>query len=155
MPLNNNRDCRVCSVCMQDLNRAQAYLTPTPTTPSSIIRKDTSQRSNPKSVMFSDGIKPGGALTDLDSTPPPRPHARNSNGPRKLFGSKPGSSMRILPIGRYKSLMNENSFPPIVGLNLNEEEISRMFVERGDEGLQFLLNSNLVVQVDLVDRKTS
>ncbi|CAD5110939.1 DgyrCDS294 [Dimorphilus gyrociliatus] len=151
LPLNNNRDCRVCSVCMQDMNRAQAFLTPTPTTPNSIIRKDTSQRSNPKSVMFSDGIKPGGALTDLDATPPPRPHARSSNGPRKLFGSKSNSSMRIPPIGRCQSLIKENCLPPVVGVDLNEEEISRMYSEKGEEGLQFLLNSNLIVQVDLVD----
>lgn len=50
----------------------------------------------PKQVIFSDGIRPGGDLTELDVPSEPRLPLRRHNRVTKRVGTPPGSNIYVI-----------------------------------------------------------
>ena len=99
-------------------------------------------------VMFSDGIRPGGDLTELDGSPERRRSRRSrSNGYKKSRSSKHHVSHG--PVGGSdiaKCLIPYNAMPHISGEGPIEDAV---IVKRLMDGecLSFLINKNLKVLV--------
>ena len=99
-------------------------------------------------VMFSDGIRPGGDLTELDQSPERRRTRRSkSNGHKKSRSSKHHVSHG--PVGGSdlaKSLIPHAGMPMVSGDGQLEDSIVSKYLMEG-QCLCFVLNKNLKVYV--------
>ncbi|XP_033738011.1 uncharacterized protein LOC117325699 isoform X2 [Pecten maximus] len=143
-----NKEARVCLSCHQQLAIG------------------SSKRSEPKQVMFSDGIRPGGDLTELDGSDaanklPPR---RTSRAQKRVDRGSPDSGRssnrksRHSEARRNKCLIPENGLPPVMltktdnamDENPNMAEYLTQIKDEEAEPVVFAVNSNLFVLVKIV-----
>ncbi|XP_064625104.1 zinc finger FYVE domain-containing protein 9-like isoform X2 [Lineus longissimus] len=84
LPYMDNKEARVCQLChvslIKDSARPWSVSLGEDSYPSSSVlrREGTLRKGEPKSVMFSDGIRPGGDLTELDGSSEQRPLMRKT-----------------------------------------------------------------------------
>ncbi|XP_013412068.1 zinc finger FYVE domain-containing protein 16 isoform X2 [Lingula anatina] len=131
-----NKDGRVCRSCYDIINRAQAYEHLHGSRPSPNPNNPRSRRQGePKSVMFSDGIRPGGDLTELDGSDERLPARRTGRSQKKVAQAStpvpadsdaiatdgPSSSTAVItrPFmnndqDRNPSLIPEGGLPPVI-----------------------------------------
>ncbi len=171
--LDDEKAARVCEACKQILERQEAEAAATPTRqPPGVLKKNSldqgvggasgaaasSPSSEGKSVMFSDGVRPGGDLTELDGSSSPSRHASSSS---RRKGSKSRSRHAVVvpheEAGAGRSLLplNREEVPLVVGegrggsgVKAETEEVAKM-LQRGDT-VAFVVNNNLTVKVKLV-----
>ncbi|XP_021342255.1 uncharacterized protein LOC110442795 isoform X2 [Mizuhopecten yessoensis] len=142
-----NKEARVCLSCHQQLAIG------------------SSKRSEPKQVMFSDGIRPGGDLTELDGSDaanklPPR---RTSRAQKRVDRGSPESGRssrksRHSEARRNKCLIPENGLPPVILTktdNAMDEhpdmaEYLPQIKDEEAEPVMFAVNYNLSVLVKIV-----
>ncbi|KAK3108885.1 hypothetical protein FSP39_017895 [Pinctada imbricata] len=146
-----NKEARVCHPCHQTMTIG------------------SQRKSEPKHVMFSDGICPGGDLTELDgsneatSRLPPR---RSSRSQRKVEKGSPDSKhharrVRASESKNLQCLIPETGLPPVVlatdskgeyTMDSNpdsEKYIPQMKEEDGDP-VVFAVNNNLLIMVKII-----
>ncbi|XP_052774199.1 LOW QUALITY PROTEIN: zinc finger FYVE domain-containing protein 9-like [Mya arenaria] len=125
-----------------------------------------SRRTEPKQVMFSDGIRPGGDLTELDgSSQASRTSSRRNRPPKRQSGQGQNSprSRRLRTMGErtLKCLIPEDGFPPLAlpkpdgpgtMLQLNPKTNDFMPDIKADEKepVIFAVNTNLYINVKIV-----
>ena len=167
--IDDGKPSRVCDDCKNALREAEAAAaavsSPTRNPPAGVLKKNSVDQGSPsaaaaaaaatpsenKQVMFSDGVRPGGDLTELDGPTSSSPTKRSSS---RKKGSKSRSRNAVIPheeAGAGRSLLPENQaeLPAIWGSpGKTSDEISKI-LERGDT-VSFIVNNNLLVRVKLV-----
>lgn len=124
-------------------------LPPTVMVPSSVLKRTNTRSSERKSVIFSDGIRPG---TDLDESP-------TGTTPTRAVPDKPPKFNMPTIIEKTNSFIPEtaNELPPVL---LKESEFKYVdnnlaLLERlRQEELKFAINKNFYVTVKIVTRKS-
>ncbi|XP_061192554.1 zinc finger FYVE domain-containing protein 9-like isoform X1 [Saccostrea echinata] len=142
LPYMDNKEARVCVPCHQmieaDLcNEADQGMAsgtgerPLTSPPTSVLKRDGSQRRHePKQVMFSDGIRPGGDLTELDgsnqasSRLPLRRSQRSQKRVDKTSADGGGRRVRSSETQRTQCLIPESGLPPVVMTLKSNEEVT-------------------------------
>ncbi|XP_050401600.2 zinc finger FYVE domain-containing protein 9 isoform X2 [Patella vulgata] len=143
---------------------------PTVLVPSGVLRRDGSQRRSgePKQVMFSDGIRPGGDLTELDgSSDTSLPFRRTGRIQKKVEKTQTGESSpktRRLKTkeNNHRNLLPEVGLPPL--FLAGETPSENQLVENPDppsylskikdeeaEPVIFAVNKNLLVCVKILN----
>ena len=104
--------------------------------------------------MFSDGIRPGGDLTELDEQSQTRRSSRRSSSSRhKKSRSRHHQKGPVAASDVAKSLIPNEGLPYVSGVGLVEpSELVQKFLAQ-EEPVAFTLNKNLRVYVKLVDCK--
>lgn len=128
---------------------AGSTLPPTVMVPSSVLKRTSTRSSERKSVIFSDGIRPG---TDLDESP-------TGTTPTRTVPDKPPKFNMPTIIEKTNSFIPEtaNELPPVL---LKESEFKYVdnnlaLLERlRQEELKFAINKNFYVTVKIVTRKS-
>ena len=166
--IDDGKPSRVCDDCKTLLREAEAASaavgSPTKNPPAGVLKKNSVDQGSPsaaaaaattpsenKQVMFSDGVRPGGDLTELDGSTASSPTKRSSS---RKKGSKSRSRNTVIPheeAGAGRSLLPENQaeLPAIWGSpGKTSDEVSQI-LERGDT-VSFIVNNNLLVRVKLV-----
>ncbi|XP_065220689.1 uncharacterized protein Sara isoform X2 [Planococcus citri] len=118
-----------------------------------VLKREGRPKTNdmPKQVIFSDGIRPGGDLTELDVTSEPKLPLRRSSRITKRVGTPPGKY-------RYRRLLNPDTrsfipsgadLPPLVNRVQGECIFSELEkpVTTETEPIKFAINRNLFVAV--------
>ncbi|XP_076462589.1 uncharacterized protein LOC143294953 isoform X2 [Babylonia areolata] len=167
---NPNNPIEYCSTVppTQQAN-ARAPL-PTVMVPTGVLKRHGSnRRSEPKQVMFSDGIRPGGDLTELDGSDqarlPPRRSGRAQKKVEKQQGDHSSAKTRRLRGSdglRNPCLIPDQGLPPVVlhtsdkgevTLSENADPASLMAQIRNEEAspVTFAINLNLFVQVKIIN----
>lgn len=119
--------------------------------------------------MFSDGIRPGGDLTELDGSQDQRNTFRKAGRVSKRVGTPPGgnvlpSPVRMLPPidPSNQSFVLEKSLPPVCVVNKGEtsyqedwphDKIMERLRNPELPPLTFAINRNLAVTLKIVKRK--
>lgn len=141
LPYMDNKEARVCVPCHQILEAAVysggvqgaavSGEAPAATTPAGVLKRDGSHRRHePKQVIFSDGIRPGGDLTELDgsnkasSRLPLRRSTRSQKRVEKSSADGGGRRVRSGEMSRTQCLIPETGLPPVVlSVKPNEDVI--------------------------------
>jgi len=138
--------------------------TPSVMVPVGVLKKpdasNSGEQSEPKNVMFSDGIRPGGDLTELDGQPESRKSSRRSGSrghkksrSRQNGQSGAGNSSSRGPVAASdvaKSLIPNDGLPYVSGVGpVENEELIQRFQNK--DSVPFTLNRNLRVYVKLVN----
>ncbi|XP_067677797.1 zinc finger FYVE domain-containing protein 16-like isoform X2 [Haliotis asinina] len=143
------KEARVCQQCHQ------------------LLQSGSQRRTEPKQVMFSDGIRPGGDLTELDGSSearlPPRRTGRLQKKVEKAQGGQSSPKTRRLrgsDNARNKCLIPEDGLPPLytltdagaVSLDDNYDPGKHLTQIRNEEAepIIFAINSNLQVLVKIL-----
>ncbi|XP_055886956.1 zinc finger FYVE domain-containing protein 9-like isoform X2 [Biomphalaria glabrata] len=149
LPYMENKEARVCVECHLQLTSGSHR-----------------RSGEPKQVMFSDGIRPGGDLTELDGPEQTRPRrsARGSRkqGPSQHQGSPPARKIKDDSLYRSPCLLPETGLPPIymvtgdTGYVEHDESINQIdytddFKAEGGPFIYFAVNKNLSVGVKIVN----
>lgn len=131
-----------------------------------LLTGSTKPKSEAKQVMFSDGIRPGADLAELDGSSEPRLSIRRTGRVSKRVGTPPGNpptSQRSLPAIDATTLSyvpHGKGLPPIVirgkdGIQFEEDPdpARLMAVIREDSvpPVKFTINRNLYVLVKILD----
>ncbi|XP_052257346.1 uncharacterized protein LOC127862314 isoform X2 [Dreissena polymorpha] len=127
----------------------------------------SNRRAEPKQVMFSDGIRPGGDLTELDGhTEAGRANARKNRPPKRTStqgpsANRPRKGIRTQAEMTLKCLIPEDGLPPISvpkqdgpgkSLVMNPK-ISEFLTDMKDEDKEpviFAVNTNLYISLKIV-----
>lgn len=164
---NPNNPSEYCSTIPPNQQVSSRSLPPTVMVPVGVLKREgSSKRSEPKQVMFSDGIRPGGDLTELDGSEaanklPPR---RTSRAQKRVDRGSPDSGRssnrksRHSEARRNKCLIPENGLPPVLltktdnamDENPNMAEYLTQIKDEEAEPVIFAVNSNLSVLVKIV-----
>ncbi|KAI8774044.1 zinc finger FYVE domain-containing protein 9 [Biomphalaria glabrata] len=164
-PNNPNEYCSKVPPNQQASNHASP---PVVMVPTGVLKPSGSHRRSgePKQVMFSDGIRPGGDLTELDGPEQTRPRrsARGSRkqGPSQHQGSPPARKIKDDSLYRSPCLLPETGLPPIymvtgdTGYVEHDESINQIdytddFKAEGGPFIYFAVNKNLSVGVKIVN----
>ncbi|KAH9491704.1 Zinc finger FYVE domain-containing protein 9 [Bulinus truncatus] len=196
LPYLENKEARVCVECYEQLttaipganprspnpNNPNEYCSKVPPNqqasslasppvvmvPIGVLKSSGSQRrtGEPKQVMFSDGIRPGGDLTELDGPEQTRPR-RSARGARRVGtphnqGSPPARKIKDDSLYRSPCLLTETGLPPlfiVLGDNgyvekdesLRQIDYTEDFKAEGGPLIYFAVNKNLSVGVKIVD----
>lgn len=128
----------------------------------------TKPKSEAKQVMFSDGIRPGADLAELDGSSEPRLSIRRTGRTSKRVGTPPGipsASQRTLPPVDSTTLSyvpHGKGLPPIVirgkdGVQFEEDpDHSRLMAVIKDDSVppvKFTINRNLYMMVKILNCK--
>ncbi|XP_029639814.1 uncharacterized protein LOC115214902 isoform X2 [Octopus sinensis] len=169
---NPNNPSEYCST-IPPLQQANAHVPlPTVMVPVGVLKREGSQRKGePKQVIFSDGIRPGGDLTEeadhpQDSRLPPR---RTGRVQKKVERITQGNDQSITPrtrclrsanSPRNKCHIPENGLPPVLlsssgkdyvfDENPDVEQILTKVKSDEHEPVIFSINNNLFVSVKIV-----
>ena len=167
--LDDGKPSRVCDDCKAALDiqeaEAAAAASPAKNPPPGVLKKNSVDQgssaegaaatpatpSENKQVMFSDGVRPGGDLTELDGSSSSSPSRRSTS---RKKGSKSRSRNIVIPheeAGAGRSLLPESQdeLPAAWGApERNSVEVAKAF-ERG-ETISFIVNNNLLVRVKLL-----
>ena len=167
--IDDGKPSRVCDDCKAALDiqeaEAAAAASPAKNPPPGVLKKNSVDQgssaegaaatpatpSENKQVMFSDGVRPGGDLTELDGSSSSSPSRRSTS---RKKGSKSRSRNIVIPheeAGAGRSLLPESQdeLPAAWGApERNSVEVAKAF-ERG-ETISFIVNNNLLVRVKLL-----
>ncbi|PNF19407.1 Zinc finger FYVE domain-containing protein 9 [Cryptotermes secundus] len=173
---NPNNPMEYCSTIPPLEQAASVLRQPPPSVlvPVGVLKREGSSRSRSdvaKQVIFSDGIRPGGDLTELDGSSESRLPYRRPGRVLKRVGTPPGpptsasnhSSQRLLPPLDPKTMSyipTDRGLPPLAVINKGEIK----FVDVVDQDKQmailrsetepptvFAINRNLFVQVKILN----
>ncbi|XP_060082320.1 zinc finger FYVE domain-containing protein 9-like [Ylistrum balloti] len=164
---NPNNPSEYCSTIPPTQQVSSRSPPPTVMVPVGVLKREgSSKRSEPKQVMFSDGIRPGGDLTELDGSDaanklPPR---RTSRAQKRVDRGSPDSARsnsrksRHSEARRNKCLIPESGLPPVILTktdNAMDEhpDMAEYLTQIKDEEAEpviFAVNSNLSVLVKIV-----
>lgn len=106
-------------------------------------------------MMFSDGIRPGGDLTELDGSsssspshhPPRKHHSRRSKKSHSHKVSTADVGKSLLPV-------DKEALPMVFGRgSVGSDEIAGILENTLQEPIPFVVNKNLVVHVKLINCK--
>lgn len=172
---NPNNPMEYCSTIPPLEQAASAVHQPLPSVlvPVGVLKREGSSRPRSevtKQVMFSDGIRPGGDLTELDGSSEPRIPYRRQERTSKRIGTPPGTpstashrTLRaLLPLDpNTKSYIpSYKGLPPLATiikgeLRLDEEnDTEKLIMRLRDEDeppVTFAVNRNLFVQLKIVN----
>lgn len=173
---NPNNPMEYCSTIPPLEQAANVLRQPPPSVlvPVGVLKREGSTRSRSdvaKQVMFSDGIRPGGDLTELDGSSDSRLPYRRPGRVLKRVGTPPGpptsasnhSSQRLLPPLDPKTMScipTDKGLPPIVVINKGEVKFDdvvdhdkQMAILRSEteQPTMFAINRNLFVQVKILN----
>lgn len=167
---NPNNPMTYCSTVSPLLQAAGSshHATPTVMVPVGVLKREGSSKpkSEAKQVMFSDGIRPGADLAELDGSSEPRLPIRRPGRISKRVGTPPGnasSSQRTLPSvdGTTLSYVPHGvGLPPIVirgkdGIQFEEDPdpVRLMNIMQDDSAhpVKFTINRNLYVLVKILN----
>lgn len=166
---NPNNPMEYCSTVPPLLQVAGSSQTaPTVMVPVGVLKREgsTKPKSEAKQVMFSDGIRPGADLAELDGSSEPRLSIRRTGRTSKRVGTPPGnasSSQRTLPQLDATTLSyvpHSKGLPPVVikgkdGVQLEEDpDPARLMTVIRDESappVKFTINRNLYVLVKILN----
>ncbi|KAK3913879.1 Zinc finger FYVE domain-containing protein 9 [Frankliniella fusca] len=164
-PNNPMEYCSTVSPLLQAAGSSQAA--PTVMVPVGVLKREgsTKPKSEAKQVMFSDGIRPGADLAELDGSTEPRLSIRRTGRTSKRVGTPPGSmsTPRTLPPvdGTTMSYVpHGKGLPPVVirgkdGIQFEEDpDSSRLMAVIQDESappVKFTINRNLYVLVKILN----
>ncbi|XP_049783559.1 zinc finger FYVE domain-containing protein 9 [Schistocerca cancellata] len=172
---NPNNPMEYCSTIPPLEQAASAVHQPLPSVlvPVGVLKREGSSRPRSevtKQVMFSDGIRPGGDLTELDGSSEPRIPYRRQERTSKRIGTPPGTpsttshrTLRaLLPLDpNTKSYIpSYKGLPPLASiikgeLRLDEELDTEKLIMRlkneDEPPVTFALNRNLFVQLKIVN----
>ncbi|CAG0897644.1 unnamed protein product [Darwinula stevensoni] len=169
---NPNNPAEYCST----LPPWEQVVSPTHTPPSvlvpvGVLKRDGSgsrpRGGEPKQVMFSDGIRPGGDLTELDGPTRPHPSRRLPRNPKRVPPPVPGVKGALptsLPFAAVRSQCliptEEDSFPPLVSTDPSgdiqfeecppKDQVFSVLRDENAPPLAFAVNKNLHIMVKLV-----
>ncbi|KAK6639918.1 hypothetical protein RUM43_008195 [Polyplax serrata] len=158
---NPNNPMEYCSTVPPPLqiSSSGSQTPPSVMVPVGVLKREGSSRvkETPKQVMFSDGIRPGGDLTELDESEEPRNAFRKSGRSSKRAGTPPVLLPPIDPVSQ--SFIVEKSLPPIYVVNKGETsyeenwplpKIMENLKDPNSPPLLFAINRNLVASVKIV-----
>ncbi|EEB15937.1 zinc finger protein FYVE domain-containing protein, putative [Pediculus humanus corporis] len=159
---NPNNPMEYCSTVPPPLqiNSSGSQPPPSVMVPVGVLKREGSSRIKepPKQVMFSDGIRPGGDLTELDGSEEHRNAFRKPGRVGKRGSIPPVMLPPIDPISQ--SFIVDKSLPPVYVNNKGEtsyEEnwsLSKIMENLKDPNLpplQFAINRNLIARVKIVE----
>lgn len=141
--------------------------------PVGVLKRDGQPRNGRKNVIFSDGIRPGTDLTDLDLDPQPKSDGMTSSRKSKnRVQTPPGNNFgkgghfkvntKIPPIdeeNRSYIPKKENALPPIYSQTKTEFEFTdvnndaALITRLQTETLQFAIQRNFYVYCKVISRK--
>nr|KAG5713953.1 hypothetical protein BaRGS_020281 [Batillaria attramentaria] len=167
---NPNNPTEYCSTIPPPQQANARAPLPTVMVPTGVLKREGSNRkSEPKQVMFSDGIRPGGDLTELDGSDqarlPPRRTGRVQKKVERQHGEHASPKTKRLRGGegmRNPCLIPEEGLPPVVvdtddkgevTLSENPDPTSLMAQIRNEEAspVTFAVNRNLFVLVKIIN----
>jgi len=173
--LDPNNPSEYCSTIPPPLQVASAETPPlTVMVPTGVLRKQGSVRGSTetKQVMFSDGIRPGGDLAELDgsgesSSRGPSSQRRSRRADRSAGQSSLGKTTSVSAAVTTKPIVNfipstANALPPIVNSTAAKDAASHDYASPEaamelvrksdpDSPVLFAINHNLTVQVTIVN----
>ncbi|XP_046664682.1 zinc finger FYVE domain-containing protein 16-like isoform X2 [Homalodisca vitripennis] len=158
---NPNNPMEYCSTIPPLQQAAGSLHQPPPSVmvPVGVLKREGRKSDVTKQVMFSDGIRPGGDLTELDGSGEPRIPFRRPGRLTKRVGTPPGgmmsSSMRRLLDPNTHSFIpaeGDSSLPPVVNRLQGEVTYSDLEspISLNQPVIKFALNRNLFVIVKRV-----
>ncbi|KAL1117387.1 hypothetical protein AAG570_004713 [Ranatra chinensis] len=156
---NPNNPMEYCSTIPPLQQAATALLQPPPSVlvPTGVLKREGRAKSDvPKQVMFSDGIRPGGDLTELDGAPesrlPPRRGVRRLATP-PVSGGKGANSFTRRPLNPTTQSFIPNDLqlpPPVVVIQHGQLIFCDDVPSIGEEVVKYAINYNLFVNVKRV-----
>lgn len=169
---NPNNPSEYCSVIPPSQQASARSQPPSVLVPASVLKREGSNRqtNEGKHVMFSDGIRPGGDLTELDGSDTANrlPMRRSGRSQKKVEKGSPDAHRQVarkLRAGearRHLCLIPETGLPPVIistgekgGYTMEEnQEIEKIMPQIKDEEADpviFALNANLFVLVKIIN----
>jgi len=159
---NPNNPMEYCSTIPPLQQAAGSLHQPPPSVmvPVGVLKREGRMKSEvTKQVMFSDGIRPGGDLTELDGSCEPRMPFRRPGRLTKRVGTPPGGVMsssmrRVLDPTTHSFIPSEgeSSLPPVVTRSQGEVTFNdhESPITLDSHSIKFALNRNLFVVVKRV-----
>ncbi|XP_063409348.1 uncharacterized protein LOC134692743 isoform X3 [Mytilus trossulus] len=169
---NPNNPSEYCSVIPPSQQASARSQPPSVLVPASVLKREGSTRqTNDRHVMFSDGIRPGGDLTELDGSDTANrlPMRRSGRNQKKVEKGSPDAAhrqvarkLRAGEARRHLCLIPETGLPPVIistgekgGYSTEENpEIEKIMPQIKDEEADpviFALNANLFVLVKIIN----
>ncbi|ESO88131.1 hypothetical protein LOTGIDRAFT_193725 [Lottia gigantea] len=130
---------------------------PTVLVPSGVLKRDGTQRrsAEPKQVMFSDGIRPGGDLTELDGSNdtslPFRRTGRIQKKVEKQGGQSSPKTRRVRNTNNQRNLIPDDGLPPLYTKIEGTSDILLYFLDEESEPVIFAVNKNLFILVKMLN----
>lgn len=124
-----------------------ALLPPTVMVPPGVLKRDNARSAERKSVIFSDGIRPG---TDLDETAAASSRSSHEKPPKINMPTLNDKTNSFIPD-------NANELPPVLSKEVEFRYVDNnlALVQRlRQEELKFAINKNFYVTVKIVTRKS-
>lgn len=154
---NPNNPMEYCSTIPPLQQAASSMNQPPPSVlvPTGVLKREGKSKSDvPKQVMFSDGIRPGGDLTELDGPSETRIVPRK--GSRRLAtppGGKASTKIvrRTLDPNTLSFIPSESGLPPVASIENGEFTFHEDVTEVAGQPVKFAINYNLFVIVKKVN----
>ncbi|XP_059146860.1 zinc finger FYVE domain-containing protein 9-like isoform X2 [Physella acuta] len=165
---NPNNPNEYCSKVPPNQQASNHAIPPVVMVPTGVLKPSGSQRRSgePKQVMFSDGIRPGGDLTELDGPEQTRPQRRSARaarrGPPQHQGSPPARKIKDESISRSPCLIPDDGFPPLYIIQgdsgyierddaLNQINYTEDYKAEGGPLIYYAVNKNLAVGIKVIN----
>ncbi|PVD22658.1 hypothetical protein C0Q70_15913 [Pomacea canaliculata] len=156
---NPNNPTEYCSTIPPTQQASAGAPLPTVMVPTGVLKREGDNRkSEPKQVMFSDGIRPGGDLTELDGSDqahiPPR---RSGRVQKKVERPQGGQSspktrrMRGSEGARNPCLIPEEGLPPVATHSETNGVLCFLVADEEASPVIFAINQNLLVLVKIIN----
>lgn len=156
---NPNNPMEYCSTIPPLQQAASTMNQPPPSVlvPTGVLKREGKSKSDvPKQVIFSDGIRPGGDLTELDGTSEssrivPRKGTRRLASP-SVYGTKSSTKVtrRNMDPNTQSFISSDSGYPPIASNENGEFIFHEDVLEVSNEPVKFAINYNLFVIVKKV-----
>ncbi|XP_024084635.1 zinc finger FYVE domain-containing protein 9 isoform X2 [Cimex lectularius] len=157
---NPNNPMEYCSMIPPLQQAASTLNQPPPSVlvPTGVLKREGRAKSDvPKQVIFSDGIRPGGDLTELDGPSEsrllPRRSVRKMAGPpngSKSRGANSPAHQRPLDPTTQSYIPADSNLPPLVTIENGQLQFSDDVQEVADQTVKFAINNNLFVNIKRV-----
>ncbi|CAH1391923.1 unnamed protein product [Nezara viridula] len=156
---NPNNPMEYCSTIPPLQQAASTMNQPPPSVlvPTGVLKREGKSKSDvPKQVIFSDGIRPGGDLTELDGSSEssrivPRKGTRRLASP-SVYGAKSSAKVtrRSMDPNTQSFISSDSGYPPIASNENGEFVFHEDVLEVTNEPVKFAINYNLFVIVKKV-----
>lgn len=154
---NPNNPMEYCSTIPPLQQAASSMNQPPPSVlvPTGVLKREGKSKSDvPKQVMFSDGIRPGGDLTELDG--PSETRIVQRKGTRRLAAGPGGKApvkiiRRTLDPNTQSFIPSESGLPPVASIENGEFTFHEDVTEVAAQPVKFAVNYNLFVTVKKVN----
>ncbi|XP_024214471.1 zinc finger FYVE domain-containing protein 9 isoform X2 [Halyomorpha halys] len=155
---NPNNPMEYCSTIPPLQQAASSMNQPPPSVlvPTGVLKREGKSKSDvPKQVIFSDGIRPGGDLTELDGSSEssrivPRKGTRRLASPSVYAKSSGKVTRRSMDPNTQSFISSDSGYPPIASNENGEFVFHEDVPEVSNEPVKFAINYNLFVIVKKV-----